>query len=252
MWNSTILTEAVKKVSAAHAFWFMILCVTFTGLYFLISPITQAAREWVDCANAKKQVALSKEQLDLEVENKLRFERALDSVKKANAAKEAITAERNRKEILSLFIRTKYTMPNVESVSYWSMHNGGDNLDVESRRYLEVFISSDDEIENRWSKPKPIPSGVHWLTQESINKPYFLVNSVSAEHRLYKGQTKMLLNRRGVKSVIVLFIKNVGTDFYFISIDFDKENPLDYIPNLLNKALDLRDFVERKSNIKRL
>jgi len=251
MWNSTVITEGIKKISAAHAFWFMMLCATFGGLYLLISPITRSAIEWSDCLDAKEEALLTKQQLDIQVKNRLQIERALDSVKVLNATKEAEIAEKNRKDILTLFIRTKYQLPHVETLSYWSMHNGGETMNVESRRYLEVYISSDDEVENRWRKPEPIPRGVQWLSLEALNKPYFLIKDVSNADDLYKGETKILLNQRGVKSVLVLFIKNVGTDFYYVSIDFSVPKPTTYIPDIISKGMEIKRFVQRKSNVKK-
>lgn len=188
---------------------------------------------------------------ELEEAAKLQFKK--DSIAKSkNDSLQVVLSQinmRHRDQIQFKTFQMERSLENCLAVNYWSVHNGGETLDVDGRWYLEVYISSRQANEEDFRDPPPIFPGFRWLAKEIESRGIFYVEDVRNYPELYTGKAKEQLDIGGVKSFIGVFIKNdKGKERLYATIDFDVYDAMATNPAIFFEVANLKRYILQRIN----
>ncbi|EAR15450.1 hypothetical protein RB2501_14019 [Robiginitalea biformata HTCC2501] len=204
---------------------------------------------------------LSEEAARVQAENERRIAFINDSIRQEEEKRKAAAAFNARREIETHALNTKYSMEHCIGVNYYSIHNGGETITVDGKWELEVYLSTEPYLEVDFPDneddggdirgPKnTIWRGWAWLNNEALQSeiPVYIPD-VSKFPGLYVGRAKPYLEQAGIKSTVVMLVENQGTDFLFVSFNFDVINPHEVnggIAMLSRKMYDFQRFVKER------
>lgn len=225
---------------------FTLLIAWVVTITYTLKPITDAYVQVNQIILEKESIQKTKEQREATSLEIIKQKQTTDSILAVNNALNSSIALRNREDIEMYVNRLQTRYASVANVSFWSMHNGGKVMDVNSPLYLEVLKSSDFNVEDNWSIPERIPSGYLWYALELEKNKIVYIPAVKDEPRMYTGPAKTGMQTNGTRSIMGAFVKNVGSDWYFVSISFSVENPTDKNPSLYRDITQFRNYVKRR------
>lgn len=222
-----------------NMFVFLLLLLFFASLMmdkilnFIFKPPTQA-------------------QIDAMVKEKLRIDSTYESAKLSMDSAKAAKAFNFYRILAVDSYAIKESMPNCVGVNYYGVHNGGKTIIpngdwvIESYSSTEkIFINTFRKIDRNDPAKEEIWEGLIWLNNQALNqKTALYIEDVSKYSELNIGQTKSYFLDRGVKSTIVMLVKNIGSEFFFVSFDFDIVNPLEKNPTLFLKIREYQQMIK--------
>jgi hypothetical protein len=239
------IADEFKKVHIIPKTILITLLTVATITYFLLPVVSKHGAEiFIDRVNNPTKEELQKAAL-------IDFKK--DSLSKAkNDSLQVILSKinlRHREQIQFKAFQLEKSLHSCVAVNYWSIHNGGETLDVDGRWYLEVYISSRQSNEEDFRDPPPIFPGLRWLGKRTEDLGLVYIEDVRKYPELYQGKTKQQLDVAGVKSFIAIFIKNkAGKERLYASIDFNVYDGLLINPNLFYEVANLKRFILQRIN----
>lgn len=190
--------------------------------------------------------------------NERRIQEINDSIAKEKSAQQAAAAFQARQEMEIEAIRTKLSMEHCIGVNFYSIHNGGETIQVDGKWHLEVYLSTEPELETDFpdlqdDSPQIYPRisnmfrGWAWLNNEALkNQVPIYIPDVSKFPGLYNNRAKSYLDASGIKSTMVMLVENRGNEFLFVSFNFDVVNPHELNPDWQSKIYHFRRFVRNR------
>lgn len=199
------------------------------------------------------QRPITEKEAKIIAENERRVNEINDSIALVRSAEKAKLASQYRREIQEEAVRVKYRLKNCIGVNYYSIHNGGETINVDGKWELDVYISTEIFIEDDYPEEddddenKYIYRGWAWLNNEALQKetPIFIPD-VTQEPELYLGRSKFYLNQGGIKSCMVMLVENIGKEFLFVSFNFNITQPEVNNENLFRTMYNFRRFVKQR------
>lgn len=226
-----VLVTVVATLAAAYYFVGDKILDTFERIN-RVEPVTQSEAQIL----AKNNVIIDSIQKNIE---------------ETNSAHIAKLNSTFRKQIQRTFTRDEYIIPNCIAINYWTVHNGGKTTKADSKRELDVHISSSLALEEKYKtdRNEPIERGFGWLSDEMIiaDKPLsvFYVNDVTQFPDMYVGRAKQQLVQSGVKSFYATMLHNEGTAQHFVSMDFDVEEIKESNPQTFLRFMEISKGIQK-------
>lgn len=213
---------------------------------FTLKPMTDSYIQWHEVTLEKEELKKSKKGREQAARELIKQKRTTDSLMEIEDALKSTIALRNIEDIEEYIQRLSRKYENLANVSFWSMHNGGKVMDVNSPLYLEVHRSSDTSVEENWSEPEKIPAGYLWYALELEKKRLVYIEDVTQVPEMWVGRAKENMKANNTKSVIAAIVKNVGSDWYFVSIAFTVPNAYDQNFTLYRDINSFKNYVKKR------
>lgn len=126
--------------------------------------------------------------------------------------------------------------------NYYVIHDSGNDLKHVKDWYLAVIRSTSFEVGIDYADPVLVNNGFRWFNENVRDKLFFCVDDAYNNENL-KGIDGDYCMAMGIKSFAGCLVKNEGNVYHMISLNFDKENPKDYNPELRKVIFEFKRSV---------
>jgi len=171
----------------------------------------------------------------------VRFKDSIINIERVNFTRQSfIDQKKIAHELSKLFKELK----DVNHVTIWKAHDGGDPVSTSSFKYLTAMYSvSRDNIDILADfRRRDISSGYNWLIGSTVENKYVYINDVLTS-KSYIGEAADYASATGTKSIITLYIKSLSS-IYYMSIAFTVTNPLLENPFMYIKSKNTKERVK--------
>lgn len=233
-------------MNANQSFIIGLVAAIMIFIHFTSEKLINGWKQYNDCDEKARLLNLTQKQLEEIANNEIILSAKIDSIIEVKSAERSAVASRNKNEITRELDRVKYNLNNVTDITFWGKHNGGKVMSETSKIYFELYISTDSSLQTLYSEKRPMPKGLDYLSNELLENNFKYIPSIKEVPNLYMGKAKSYFDSNGSKSLIGALIKNKGTDWYFVTISFNIENPTDHNDDLFATIRSLRTYINKR------
>ena len=179
--------------------------------------------------------------------NQILTKKKYDSLVKTIERKENDKNDNYKNDISRACVRLQESLNNCIHVTYWKVHNNGQPIDIESKAYFMVMLSSSDNLELDYKKDQELPEGYFNFAKEVVSRPLYLVDDVRTNGAIYyDADTKSRLELMGTVSMMGASVKRTKYEWLIVTFSFSKIYPESFNPNLKITLLDFRRYVQKR------